>query len=121
MKIKRVKIGIKSMSKAMNDFVRTAEAVKRGEKTKKETGVYFTSLEAFRKALTPQRFNLLRLIREGKPASLHELARLAQRNIKNISDDVKYLAQVGLIELRDSANKTSARVNYDKIMLEIAV
>jgi len=49
------------------------------------------------------------------------LAKLAQRNIKNISDDVKYLAQVGLIELKDSANKTSARVNYDKIMLEIAV
>ena len=64
MKIKRVKIGIKSMTKAMDDFVRTAEAVKKGEKTKKETGVYFTSLEAFRKALTPKRLNLLRLIRE---------------------------------------------------------
>jgi predicted transcriptional regulator len=121
MKIKRVKIGIKSMTKAMDDFVRTAEAVKKGEKTKKETGVYFTSLEAFRKALTPKRLNLLRLIREEDPASLHELARLARRNIKNISDDVKYLAQVGLIELKDSANKTSARVNYDKIILEIAV
>lgn len=121
MKIKRVKIGIKSMTKAMDDFVRTAEAVKKGEKTKKETGVYFTSLEAFRKALTPKRLNLLRLIREEDPSSLHELARLARRNIKNISDDVKYLAQVGLIELKDSANKTSARVNYDKIILEIAV
>lgn len=121
MKIKRVKIGIKSMANAMDDFVRTAEAVKKGEKAKKETGVYFTSLEAFRKALTPQRLNLLRLIREEDPASLHELARLARRNIKNISDDVKYLAQVGLIELKDSANKTSARVNYDKIILEIAV
>jgi len=121
MKVKRVKIGIKSMAKAMDDFVRTAEAVQRGERKKKEAGVYFTSLEAFRRALTPQRLNLLRLIREGKPASLHELARLSQRNIKNISDDVKYLAQVGLIELKDSANRTSARVNYDKIMLEIAV
>ena len=121
MKVKRVKIGIKSMAKAMDDFVRTAEAVQRGERRKKEAGVYFTSMEAFRKAFTPQRLNLLRLIRKGNPASLHELARLAQRNIKNISDDVKYLAQVGLIELKNSANKTSARVNYDKIMLEIAV
>jgi len=123
MRVKRVKIGIKSMPKAMDDFVRTGEAVKRGEKMKKETGVgvYFTSLEAFRKALTPQRFNLLRLIREGEPASLHELARLAQRNIKNVSEDVKYLSQVGLIELKDTANKMSARVTYDKIMLEIAV
>ena len=121
MKIKRVKIGIKGMVAAMNDFVRTAEDARRGKKTKKETGVYFTSLEAFRKALTPQRMLLLRHIREGKPASLHELARLAQRNIKNVSEDVKYLAQVGLIEMKDSANRVLARVNYDKILLEIAV
>ena len=121
MKVKKVRFGIKSISIAMDDFVRTAEAVQKGERKRKDPGVYFTSLEAFRKALTPQRMNLLRLIRKGNPASLHELARLAQRNIKNVSDDVKYLAQVGLIELKDAANKTSARVNYDKIMLEIAV
>lgn len=121
MKVKRVKIGIKSMAQAMDDFVRTAEAVQRGERRKKETGVYFTSLEAFRKVLTPQRMKLLHLVREGEPASLHELARRAGRNIKNVSDDVKYLAQVGLVELKDSANRTSARVTYDKILLEIAV
>jgi len=63
----------------------------------------------------------LRLIRESAPASLHELARSAHRNIKNVSDDVKYLAQVGLIDLREAEKKVSARVSYDKILLEIAV
>lgn len=121
MKVKRVKIGIKSMSKAMDDFVRTAHAVQRGERTKKETGVYFTSLEAFRKALTPQRLNLLHLIRDREPESLHELARRAGRNIKNVSDDVRYLAQVGLVDLKDASNKVSPRVNYETIVLEIAV
>jgi len=121
MKVKRVKIGIKSMKKAMDDFVRNAEAVQSGERAKKETGVYFTSLEAFRKALTPRRLDLLHLIREQEPASLHELARCSGRNIKNVSDDVKYLAQVGLVDLKDSANKISARVNYETILLEIAV
>ena len=121
MKVKRVRIGIKDMESALDDFVRTAEAIERGEKVRKRTGVYFTSLEAFRKVLTVQRMNLLRLIREEKPASLHQLARLSRRNIKNVSDDVKYLAQVGLIELKDSGKKISALVNYDKILLEIAV
>jgi predicted transcriptional regulator len=116
-----VKIGIRSVESAMGDFVKTAEAIKRGEKVKKESGVYFTSLEAFRKALTPQRLGLLRLIRESAPASLHELARLAHRNIKNVSDDVRYLAQVGLVDLREAEKKVSARVSYDKILLEIAV
>jgi len=121
MKVKRVRIGIKDLESALDDFVRTAEAIERGEKVRKRTGVYFTSLEAFRKVLTVQRMSLLRLIREEKPASLHQLARLSGRNIKNISDDVKYLAQVGLIELKDSGKKISALVNYDKILLEIAV
>jgi predicted transcriptional regulator len=121
MKIKKVKIGIRSAGTAMEDFVRTAEAIKRGKKVKKESGVSFTSLEAFRKALTPQRLGLLRLIRETAPASLHELARLAHRNIKNVSEDVRCLAQVGLVDLREAEKKVSARVRYDKILLEIAV
>jgi predicted transcriptional regulator len=121
MRVKRVRIGIRDLKSALDDFVRTAQAVERGEKVKKRTGVYFTSMEAFRKVLTVQRMNLLHLIREAKPASLHELARLARRNIKNVSDDVRYLAQVGLVELKGSEKKIIALVNYDKILLEIAV
>ncbi len=121
MRVKTVRIGIKDLQTGLNDFVRTIEAIERGEKVKKRTGMYFTSMEAFRKVLTVQRMNLLRLIREKKPASLHQLARLARRNIKNVSDDVKYLAQVGLVELKGSENKISALVNYEKILLEIAV
>jgi predicted transcriptional regulator len=121
MRVKRVRIGIRDMKSTLDDFVRTAQAVERGEKVRKTTGVYFTSMEAFRKVLTAQRMNLLRLIREEKPASLHELARLARRNIKNVSDDVKYLAQVGLVEVKNSGKKIIALVNYDKILLEIAV
>src|SRR4030065_1128957 len=101
MRVKTVRIGIKDMQTALDDFVRTAEAIERGEKVKKRTGVYFTSMEAFRKVLTVRRMDLLHLIREAKPAAPHELARLAQRNIKNVSAAVKYLAQVGLVELKD--------------------
>jgi predicted transcriptional regulator len=121
MKVRKVKVGIRSVESSMEDFVKTTEALQRGETVKKESGVYFTSLEAFRKALTPQRLGLLRLIRVSAPASLHELARLAHRNIKNVSDDVRYLAQVGLVDLREGGKKVSARVSYDKILLEIAV
>ncbi len=121
MRVKKVKIGIQSIGTAMQSFVKAGEAVQRGETAREESGVYFTSLDAFRKALTPRRLGLLRLIRESEPASLHELARLAHRNIKNISDDVKYLAQMGLVDLRGGDKKVSARVSYDKILLEIAV
>src|SRR4030043_421631 len=102
MKVKRIKIGIKDVKTALDDFVKTGEAIEQGKRVKKEAGVYFTSLEAFRKALTPKRLELLHIIKAKKPASINELARMAHRDIKNISDDLKYLEQIGLIERDES-------------------
>lgn len=86
-----------------------------------EPEIYFTSFEAFRKALTPKRLELLHLIRIKKPSSINELARIAKRDIKNIADDVKYLEQIGLVEKKETNNKTAPVIKYDKIALEIAV
>ena len=100
MRVKKVKVGIKDIKTSLNDFVRTCEAIDWGEKVKKETGVYFTSFKAFRKALTPKRLELLHIIKAKKPPSINQLASIAKRDIKNVAEDVKYLAQIGLIEKR---------------------
>jgi len=121
MKVKRIKIGIKNVKTALNDFVRTGEAIEQGKKVKKEAGVYFTSLEAFRKALTPKRLELLHIIKTRKPSSINELARFAKRDIKNVADDLKYLGQIGLIEREETDRKTKPVIYYDRIALEIAV
>lgn len=96
-------------------------AIERGETVKKETGVYFTSFEAFRKILTPRRLELLHIIKTRKPSSINELARVAKRDVKNIADDVKYLERIGLIEKKETDNKTAPVTKYDRIVLEIAV
>lgn len=121
MKVRKVKIGIKSVRKVLEDFARTAEAIERGEKVRKKTGVYFTSIEAFRKVMTPKRLELLHIIKTEKPASINELARVSKRNVKNIAEDVKYLEQIGLIDTKETDRRTTPIVNYDKIALEITV
>lgn len=121
MRVKKIKIGIKDLKAALNDFVMTGEAIERGGKVKKESGIYFTSFEAFRKALTPKRLELLHIIKTKKPSSINELARIAKRDIKNIAGDVKYLEQMGLIEKEEKDRKTKPVMRYDKIALEIAV
>lgn len=91
---------------------------------KEEKGVYFTSVAAFRKAITPKRLAPLKAIKEEKPSSLRQLALIADRNIKNISTDVTFLAQVGLLEVDEnlgSGKEIAPRVNYDKILFEISV
>lgn len=121
MRVKKVDIGFKSVEESLNDFVAAGEAIMRGEETKKREGVFFTDYEAFRKALTPKRLELLRLIKENKPASIHQLAKLAHRDVKNVHEDVRYLSQVGLVELSETGPSISCRVGYDKIKLEIEV
>lgn len=121
MRVKKIKIGIKDLKTALEDFVKTGEAIERGEKVKKESGVYFTSFEAFRKVLTPKRLELLHTIKTRKPSSIHELARMAKRDVKNVADDVKYLEQIGLIEKKETDHKIAPVTKYDRIALEIAV
>lgn len=121
MKVKKMKIGIKSIEEALNDTRQVMEQLERGEKVKKETGLYFTSLEAFRKALTPKRLELLHIIKTRKPSSINELARFAKRDIKNVADDVKHLERIGFIEIEEGKRKSTPVVKYDKINLEIAV
>jgi len=121
MKVKKVRIGIKSIEEALDDARETMEKLERGEKVKRETGVYFTSLEAFRKAVTPKRLELLHIVKTRNPSSINELARMAKRDIKNVADDVKYLEQIGLIEKKEMDRKTKPVINYDRIALEIAV
>ena len=99
MKVKKVKIGIKSVREALKDFVAAGTAIERGEKVKKEKGVYFESIEGFRKALTPRRLELLHLIKEKHPKSLQELSRLAKRDIKSIVTDIKILESLDLVDV----------------------
>lgn len=124
MRVKRVRIGIKSTWEALQDFVKTCKAIERGEKVKKEVGIYFEDTEAFRKALTPKRLELLRLIKKHHPKTLHTLSRLADRDIKNITQDVELLKSLGLVSTRKEKagrKEVSPSVDYDAIELMIAV
>ncbi|MBF0398782.1 MAG: hypothetical protein HQK78_18540 [Desulfobacterales bacterium] len=121
MKVKNVRIGIKDVKTALDDFVKTAEAIERGEEVKKKRGIYFTNIAAFKKALTEKRMELLHIIKTQKPSSINELSRMAGRNTKNVSDDLKYLEQIGLVDTKSEkkAKEIKPLVKYDKILLEI--
>lgn len=121
MKVKKITIGIKDVYTALDEFVSAGEALARGEAVKEESGIYFTSMEAFRKALTPKRLELLHLIKTARPTSINQLAKIAHRNIKNIAEDVNYLVQIGLVETKEEGRCLAPRVEYDEISLKIAV
>jgi predicted transcriptional regulator len=124
MKIRKVRVGIKDLETVLNEFVETGRSLEKGETVKKQKGVYFTSVEAFRKAVTPKRLALLRAIKTEKPSSVRQLSKITDRDIKNVSTDIRFLEQVGLVDIKKNIGaekEVKPLVNYDKILFEIAI
>ena len=97
-----------------------------GGKAKKlsEDSISFQSLNQLRKFLTPKRLELLSVVRHKKPKSMYELAKLVDRTPENVNTDVKFLENLGFIEVtkvKDIRKKSVPEVSYDKMTLEIAV
>ncbi|TLD40701.1 MAG: putative transcriptional regulator [Candidatus Jettenia ecosi] len=124
MRVKKVKIGIKSLKDVLNDTKEAMRKLERGEKVKPEKELYFESIKGFRKAITPKRVELLHVIKEKHPKSLQELARLSKRDIKSIVTDIAILEELGLVDMKrkkEGRKESIPTVEYNKINLEIAV
>ena len=124
MRVKNIKIAIKSDPVLFSEIKQVWNSLEKGEKVQKHKGIYFENLDTMRKVLTEERLRILKTIKTKNPQSIYELAKLIGRDIKNTFNDVQFLAQVGLIELKkakDGREKTTPQVNYDQILLEIPV
>ncbi len=124
MKVKRIDIGIKRLKDSLRDFAETWKSVESGKKVRKEEGIYFESIDDMRSVLTNNRLAILRAIRENKPKSVYELSKMLGRNLKNVNEDLKLLAEIGLVTLeatKKDRKRITPHVDYTKITLEIAV
>ena len=119
-------IHIKPLERMLSGFSDTFKAIQRGRKVRTRRGAYFTSIEAARNFLTPERLALLRVIRESRPGSVYELAKITGRNLKTVQTDLKILEKHGLVHFRaarKSAHRTAKvpEAPYREIALKIAI
>ncbi len=124
MRVRDIKISIKSDEDIFKEVKEVWKKIKKGEKVKKHEGISFESIESMRKILTEERLRIIKTIKKEHPQSIYELAKMVHRDIKNTFDDVQFLAQAGLVELKKTKNgreKTTPEVDYDRILLEIPV
>ena len=124
MKVKKIDIGIKGLQESLNDFSEVWKKLEAGKKVRKEEGIYFDSIDNMRAVLTNNRLLILKTIREQKPNSVYELAKMLHRDLKNVNQDLKLLSDIGLVTLeKTEADKKRIvpHVDYGKILLEIPV
>lgn len=97
MKVKKIKI--KPLEESLKDFASAYRKASQRKFVRKKGGVFFASIGAVRRVLTDNRLHLLKVIKQKKPASLYELAKLTHRDLKNVTQDVNFLEDLGLVDL----------------------
>lgn len=107
MKNKRALLVVEPTSKA---FKRFAEVLNSPSKSKYKGCIVlsFPSYEVLGRIITGARLELLSAIRMHRPRSIQELARLVERDFKNVYQDVKLLADYGLIELKETGARKAS-------------
>ena len=125
MKIKHIVLKVKAIDEMAADFKRAWKDVGKGKSVREaaET-ICFDSVEDMQKFLSPERIRLLKTVREKNPKSIYELAKMLKRDRKNVTEDVKMLEAVGLIERKTAKSgkeKVELVVDYGRIQMDIAV
>lgn len=94
---KVLKIGIISQ----DDYKKRTIAIARGiyKPRKDEPKVWFESVQSMAQVLSSENQNLLRIIKEQKPASLKELALASGRNRSNLSRTLNTMSRYGIVDL----------------------
>ena len=105
MKLKTVRIIVESVEDTSK---RWKKALKGRTKTRvNDEIISVPSFAILGKIFSPTRLEILAAIIITKPKSIADLSRLLKRDFKNVHSDVKFLADLGLLDLREEgARKT---------------
>lgn len=93
----KIEVSVGNLSDALDRFEKAWQRGVAGKGRSSEIRLTFESLPVLLKNLTPARWTVLEVVKRSGPMSINELARLLERNYKNVHTDVSRLIDLGLI------------------------
>ena len=123
MKVKEIKVIIRPLEEDLDEVVEAFKKIERREEFEEEK-IVVESLDVLRKILTPERMRILQVIKNEKPNSIYELAKLLGRDRAAVIRDLEVLQKIGLVEIseeKDERGRKKPIVPYDEIVVKIPV
>ncbi len=102
MKAKKVRIVMQSVDDIKQEW--TAALKGKVKSTPKGDEIIVTGLATIAKIFSKTRMEILLAIITQKPQSIYELAKMVNRDFKNVHSDVQFLNEVGLIKLKETGD-----------------
>lgn len=80
--------------------------------------IYFGSFRLLLRALTPARLELVQAVKRHGPQSIRAIAKLLERDYRNVYADVQRMAQIGLLKKRSDSRYY---VPWDNLRIDLTV
>lgn len=121
--VNSIKIEVKPFEESMNETINVIRRIEKGEKIRLKK-IVFNNVETLRSILTTERVRVLHCIKEKKPKSIYELAKMLDRNWRLVAKDVELLSNLGIVKLEKSEKPKEAIrpiVNFSKMNINVAI
>lgn len=107
-------------SDEFHDDVRSAlRSLERGESVESSPRISFESYDELMATLTPRTLDLLEAIRRENPESINEAARVVERDVKNVHEELSRLAQLGIIYYEEEGRSKRPIVWFDQLVIDL--
>ncbi|MFD1597484.1 hypothetical protein [Halobellus rarus] len=112
-------VTVKSSSEFHDDVADGIAALERDGTVDSMPTLSFTSYDDLMGTLTPRVLDLIEAICREEPSSINETARVVDRDVKNVHEELSRLAQLGIIFFEEDGQSKRPVVWFDELVINL--
>lgn len=112
-------VTVTSSGEFNEDVAGRIEALDAGDAVDSTPTLSFTSYDDLLGTLTPGVLELIESIRRAEPASINEAARVVDRDVKNVHEELDRLARLGIILFEEEGQRKRPVVWFDELVINL--
>ncbi|WP_121820748.1 HVO_A0114 family putative DNA-binding protein [Halostella salina] len=112
-------VTVQSSREFHDDVTEGIETLKRSDAVDSTPTLSFTSYDDLMGTLTPRVLDLIEAVRRKEPASINETARVVDRDVKNVHEELSQLAQLGIIFFEEDGQSKRPVVWFDELVINL--
>lgn len=114
---KNIRLEIKSEKESAQDFINAWKKAEKGKApVSTEERIYFRDMKTLLRFMTPRRMDAIETLHKNGPASVRALAKILERDYKNVHKDMQEMEKIGLVVRSD---KGLLSVPWQSIVAEL--
>lgn len=112
-------VTVKSAEEFHEGVVDAIDSLEVGEPVDTTPTLSFASYEDLMGTLTPNVLELIGAIRREEPGSINEAARVVERDVKNVHEELTRLANLGIIYFEEEGRSKRPVVWFDELVIDL--